>query len=351
MRIVNQLSALSIGSLLSLAPLADAHHSAAPFYDLSETVFVEGIVTRVRWQNPHIIVELQDADQEQWTIEGVAINSLERLGVESDTISAGDLVSVAGPPSRRLNNRMLGAVLTFQDGRKILLDGGIAAQLGLIEPIANVTDTAQSGNEPASVANDVRGIFRVWTRSSGGAAQGYPQPPESGLKFTRLAISAQQAWDPLTDDTGLRCIPQGMPGVIINPYPIEFVDRGDVYELRIEEWDTVRTIHMDEDSSTEALATALGYSVGRWEDSNTLVVTTTRISWPYFDDIGTPKSEEMIVTERFTLSDDESRLDYEQTVVDPLILLEPAVLTGYFWWQPGEVVKPFNCTLADGQHE
>ena len=48
------------------------------------------------------------------------------------------------------------------------------------------------------------------------------------------------------------------------PPPMEFIDRGDTILLRMEEYDTVRTIHMTAaaDPGTQP-RTPLGYSVGR----------------------------------------------------------------------------------------
>ena len=89
----------------------------------------------------------------------------------------------------------------------------------------------------------------------------------------------------------------------------------------------------------------LGISSGHWEGS-TLVIRTSRISWPYYDDIGSPQSEEMEVIEHFALSDDGNRLDYVQTAFDPLTFLEPAVINGHFWLVPGDEIKPFNCDYA-----
>ena len=70
----------------------------------------------------------------------------------------------------------------------------------------------------------------------------------------------------------------------------------------------------------------LGLSTGRLEDGGrSLVVETTALNWPYYDTIGTPLTPNVKITERFTLSDDQSALTYRQTVVDPATFTEPAV--------------------------
>ena len=124
-------------------------------------------------------------------------------------------------------------------------------------------------------------------------------------------------------------------------------DNGDSITLRLEEWDGLRTIHMTSDADpADQPASPVGYSVGRWEDE-TLVVMTTRISDPFFDDEGTPQSENVDLVERFMVSEDEQNLDYHLTVTDPLTFTEPAVLYWRYEWVPGEEIKPFNCALPD----
>ncbi len=77
-------------------------------------------------------------------------------------------------------------------------------------------------------------------------------------------------------------------------------------------------------------------------------MTTTRINWPFFDDRGTPQADGVEIVERFTISDDETRLDYSAVIVDPATFTEPATMTNGHWrWVPGEKIEPYNCTLPD----
>jgi len=59
---------------------------------------------------------------------------------------------------------------------------------------------------------------------------------------------------------------------------MELVELTDAIELRNEEFDVVRTIHMDLTAVPDGKPfSQLGYSIGRWE-GDTLVVNTTRIN-------------------------------------------------------------------------
>jgi len=115
-----------------------------------------------------------------------------------------------------------------------------------------------------------------------------------------------------------------MPVPMYQPLSFVFTDNGKTIKLQTEYFGTVRTIHMDDATNPESQpATHLGYSVGHWE-GNSLVVETSRINYPYFNSGGAPMSEDVRVTERFKLSEDQTELAYHLTVVDPLTFTEPA---------------------------
>ena len=203
---------------------------------------------------------------------------------------------------------------------------------------------ARRDQAQASASSEPDGVFRVWTRGRAYGDHVNDSPTGFVLPYTPAAQAARDSYDPATDDTALRCIQQGMPAIMDNPFPIEFVADGDDIELRLEEWSVVRTIHMSDYGYPETqVFTRQGYSVGRWE-GDTLIVTTSQIDWPFFDDVGTPQSMDVKVVERFSLSPDGSRLDYEIAITDPATFTEPISLDGYWVWVPGEEVKSYQCS-------
>lgn len=90
----------------------------------------------------------------------------------------------------------------------------------------------------------------------------------------------------------------------------------------------------------------MGRSVGRWE-GRTLVVETTDMEWRYVDDLGTPQSEDAVIEERFAMSEDGVRLDWEARIADPVNYTEPVVMEGAWTWVPGHEIMPFNCELPE----
>ncbi len=330
-------------AVLCYLPVAIYAHHARFEYDDSDLVEVQGTVTSVFWRNPHVRFVLsavgENGDGELWEMEGGSVNTLQRQGIDSDIVSVGDDIGVFGLVSRRDDRSLLPIYLTLASGRDVVMLTDRARSFGLIEENTESTLAAVDDEKIELAIRQANGIFRVWTNThrSGG---------NSSLPLTETALAARQAWYQPTDDRALRCEPPGMPENMLSPYPIEFVDRGAELTLRLEEWDGLRAIHMGPAAEGEDhLATLMGYSVGRWE-GQTLVVETTKLNSPYFDAVGTPHSASSKIIERFTLSEDASRLDWEATVIDPETFTEPVSPQKMHWaWVPGAEIKPFNCTV------
>lgn len=200
------------------------------------------------------------------------------------------------------------------------------------------------------VASDAEsGIFRVWGTAVGSAFL-LPELHNPPLAHTNYPLTAAarvmlEAFDPIADDPTNNCMPKGMPAIMEQPYPMQFIDQGNVIELHIEEYDLVRTIYMDADAAPEG-ASALGHSVGRWEGDD-LVVTTTAVNWGHFDTVGIPASEQIEMIERFMPSADGARLDYTIKVTDPLTFTEPVTVGKHWIWSPGVELGNFDCIAEE----
>ena len=115
-----------------------------------------------------------------------------------------------------------------------------------------------------------------------------------------------------------------------------------------EEFDVARTLHLDSivDPASQPYS-ALGYSVAEWEAENTLVVETTRINFTHMDLGGTGQSDQVKIVERYMLSEDKSRMDYEVIITDPVMLTAPYIKNGV-WIDIGEGMSTYDCiAVAD----
>ena len=336
---------ITLGACL-VACAAAGHHSTAEF---SGTGVAEmtGEVVAVQWRNPHVRIRLRveagDGSTEVWEMESQDLNSLDRAGVPRDPVQVGQVVTVAGHPSSRRANGFQLTNLRLPDNREVLMVLSRQPRWGG-EVIGN--PDAPRGRADEFVA-PVEDIFRVWTTSQTNTPAFSADPP-----FTASGRAGYESFEP-EDDPVLGCVSPGMPEAMtyIGPHPIEFVqlDDGDI-RLRIESDDNERIIHMNADAGAgDAPPSPLGYSVGRWE-GNVLVVTTTRVGWPYFKVRGivaAPQSEAVQFVERFTFNPDGGELIYGFTATDPATFTEPVTAERYhvFRYRPGIEVQPYDCTL------
>ena len=335
---------------LCLIPLTSfSHHSVFGRFDQDASMEIEGLVTEVRWRNPHVYVFVEVTDQNDervtWELETNTASRLQRSGIQAESIKVGDHVKVAGWPPITALKEIFATNLLLPSGEELLLQGDA-------EPIwkdeATGDRSFQFQTEGDSSRPDL-GLFRTWNHTSV-IPMLFPAAFDTDYDvndypMTDVARAALAAYDPATDNPTLNCTPKGMPTIMEQPYPMEFVRQDENIVLRIEEYDLVRTIHMDGDRSPEEQPLSpLGYSVGRW-DGDALVVTTTRLDWPFFDQTGIPQSENAEIVERFDPTDDGSRLDYKLTVTDSLNFTEPVISEKYWLYLLDEKVLPFDCSV------
>ena len=324
---------------LCLAGNASGHHAFSAFYDTANIGNIRGELIEVFWVNPHTSFRIRTEDGEEWNAETAPVNRLQRLGLD-ESVRVGDQVGFYGAFSRIGRNEILAVVMTRPDGQEVLLDPGLVDRLGLND-LRDWNAGRASGSRPADAGAQPDGIYRVWSRARS------PQDRDPERTLAAAALAAVEAWDPVTDDPALRCIAPGMPVAMDTPFPIAFQQGDGQVLLRIEQWDGLRTIHMEAGTADDDPADSLmGHSVGRWE-GQTLVVETTNISWPYVDEFGTPKSDAYSLVERFTFSEDSTAMTWEATATDAATYVGPAFLGSVSYaWVPGEEIKPYNCTIA-----
>jgi hypothetical protein len=83
---------------------ATAHHSNPRYFDMAKVMTLEGVVLRVRWINPHIILYLQSKNEkgelETWVLHGSSpSNALRQVGLK-DRLLPGISITARVFPSR-----------------------------------------------------------------------------------------------------------------------------------------------------------------------------------------------------------------------------------------------------------
>ena len=149
-----------------------------------------------------------------------------------------------------------------------------------------------------------------------------------------------------------RCKASGVSRQFSTPYGTEFVEIPDLQRIYIMDMggpNSYRIIYMDGRAHPANLApTNYGHSVGHWE-GDTLVVETVGLNEKFWMDTrGTPHTEQLKFTERFTRPD-MNTLQYQATIDDPGTYTAPWT-TNVFTLRRGANSDPFEYVCQDNNH-
>ena len=331
-----------------IACQAWAHHGpvgSAVLYDRSRLVVLEGELTEIFWRNPHVRFRIgvpgDTGDGIIWELEFAGTPAgLPSRGLRPELAQVGDQVKVAGWVSKRYPSSLGVSNILLANGQEYAQS---SAKLMWSSRRAQGSQQRPADRAPTVTSEQAtEGIFRVW---------GMEMRPSEWMAthnydhlLTAAGREAKADFDPVSHPI-LDCVPRGMPERML-PSSMEFVDEGKRVIMRHFWWGGDRIIHLDSDEASAGTPHShLGYSVGYWENKDTLVVRTTHVNYPYFERNGTPQTDQVEFVERFTLSANEARLGYELTATDPMMYAEPIVVYAEFTWVPGAVIETSNCEL------
>ena len=118
---------------------ADAHHSAAVFFNRDRIVEIHGVVTRWSFTNPHPILTVEvtnpDGQKVEWLMQFTNVLNMKRLGITTATFAPGMELTVAGP---RANAEEISALnpelVVLPDGTEVRAAPGQAGERGVTRP-------------------------------------------------------------------------------------------------------------------------------------------------------------------------------------------------------------------------
>jgi hypothetical protein len=164
-----------------------------------------------------------------------------------------------------------------------------------------------------------------------------PFQPEAKLKFQKNHAMPQ-------NDLDQRCLPPGVPRIMLLARPFEIVQAANrilfMYEGGAHVW---RQVWMDgrahpEDPNPDWL----GHSIGHWE-ADTLVVDSVGFNdRTWLDDAGLPHTEQLHVIEKFTRADPQT-MKYDVTIDDPGAYTHAWTSSSSFSFHPGQRLEEDIC--------
>jgi len=119
-----KLMALTIcfAGIVSVTEVVNAHHSNAMF-DKTQVREVTATVREFQWTNPHIwiqvLIENEDGEQEEWSIEGGGPNTLFRKGWRPNSFKPGEIVEFKMNPMLDGSNAALFRGARFSNGETL----------------------------------------------------------------------------------------------------------------------------------------------------------------------------------------------------------------------------------------
>ena len=153
-----------------------------------------------------------------------------------------------------------------------------------------------------------------------GRGRGAPAGPALTAEYAARRKALQDR--AFEDSQAANCVPPGMPGIMTQPYPMEFLLTPGMVTIVIEAYQQVRHIYTDgRPLPADPDPTFHGTSIGRWE-GGTLVVETVGFSPQTLLTANTPHGDKMKIVERFALADPDT-MTIETTITDPEALTAP----------------------------
>ena len=119
-----------------IAPVASAHHSFAPHFDIDKPVSISGVVKEFEARNPHSYLHVAATDEngktQEYVCESHGVTQLTRNGITPQLLKAGTKVRVSGSLSRHSPYMCFFDNIEFPDGRTL----SVNSPRGTVQPQA-----------------------------------------------------------------------------------------------------------------------------------------------------------------------------------------------------------------------
>jgi hypothetical protein len=143
------------------------------------------------------------------------------------------------------------------------------------------------------------------------------------LPYTPEALKKKQEnqenW--LTRDPEIKCFLPGVPRAMYQPFPFQIIQSNAAVFMAFEFAGAVRHIYL-KDPGPPQIDNWMGISHGVWEGDTFVVHSSGFNDQSWFDRAGNHHSEQMKVTERYTMTDAD-HINYSATIDDPATFTRP----------------------------
>jgi hypothetical protein len=332
-----------------------AHHGHNNSFDVSKPVDVSGVITKLRFVNPHSYVYFdvttESGEVENWYCEMRAANVMKRSGWTADMFEPGMPIRVEGIASRKsatgcyvetvtLGDEVLNRYEQIEENKHEVVvdrasttawgDPNIAGDWAAKQLLADTSTQPSYAGGPPGRGGDAGGP------PGGGRDGAAGGPPPGGgrggrggasIELTDAGTKAMAELMKEREKIGanvagrLDCKPRNLfSDWTFDQHTNRIEQEEDTIIFRYGFMDTVRTIHMDmKEHPANIEPSFTGHSIGSWED-DVLVIDT--VGFPSELLIQGPSvagvtSDEFHVVERLTVDEEKGELTIAYTADDP----------------------------------
>lgn len=112
-----------LAALLTSVPAA-AHHGRGSTYDMNKRITLKGVVSRVDWRNPHVVIYMDVKDDGgkgvTWGFENAGVSQLAQAGYHRNTLKLGQAITAIVNPAANGAPTAIVVKVILADGSEIM---------------------------------------------------------------------------------------------------------------------------------------------------------------------------------------------------------------------------------------
>ena len=117
-------AAVLLSLITTFSPALDAHHGRGSTYDMNKRVTLKGVVSRVDWRNPHVVIYMDVKDDAgksvTWGFENAGVSQLAQAGYNRNTLKVGQEITAIVNPAANGAPTAIVVKVVLADGSEIM---------------------------------------------------------------------------------------------------------------------------------------------------------------------------------------------------------------------------------------
>jgi len=121
---MTQLLTIILLAVISTTASVAAHHGRGSTYDMNKRVTLKGVVSRVDWRNPHVVIYMDVKDDTgkmvTWGFENAGVSQLAQAGYSRNSLKVGQAITAIVNPAANGAPTAIVVKVILADGSEIM---------------------------------------------------------------------------------------------------------------------------------------------------------------------------------------------------------------------------------------